>query len=206
MTNANLALVSVGLGYRPALPISQRPELAAAFARGEARRASGDKVDETQMQWLMAASEDERTAYQLGLAGPKPLDAPAPLAISLALLLANGVAEDLVRGPYPRYQKLPRYAAVAVVVVGSARVSKQAQRRRARALGLTAETTPTFAIGCGPLLAQLALVGIHRLWLRRRLGRWPRVSPSSALAATAVRELQRRRAWNAAYERGRLPT
>jgi hypothetical protein len=202
----NLLLVPVGTTYRPALPISERPELAAAFARGEEMRASDDVGDEAHMEWLMGLSGDERTAYALGRSGRDRLHAPEPIAVAISLLLAEFVFETLRRKPLPWRDKVGAFVLlVAAVVVGSA-ASQRSQLRRAQALGLTPETAPLpapIAIGLGQLLGRFVLVGAQQLRVRRRTGRWGRVSASSVLAAAALRELQRWRNWKAAYERGR---
>jgi hypothetical protein len=53
------------------------------------------------------------------------------------------------------------------------------------------------------MLGRLLLVGIQQVRLRRRAGRWGRVSLSSSIAAAAVRELRVRQDWNAAYKRAK---
>jgi hypothetical protein len=202
----NLLLVPVGPLYRPPLPISQRAELSTAFARGQAARASGRGHDEKHWQEMMELSPDERGAYQLGLAGPGGLQAPASLAVALPLVLAGSVADMLTRVRRPRRWKLALLAVYVPAVVCAQRVNEGAQVRRARALGLTAETAPRpapSAVILGQLLGRVLLVGIQQVWVRRRVGRWTRVSASSVVAGAAVHELRLRRDWHAAYKGGR---
>jgi hypothetical protein len=202
----NLLLVPIGRFHRSPLAISQRPELATAFAEGQAERASGCRLNEQRMQYVMELSADERSAYQLGVAGPDGLQAPAPLGVTLARLLAVGVAETLVRAPRPRRHRLALLAVYVPAVLYTGRVTERAAVRRARALGLTAETAPrpaSLAQTSRQMLALMLLVGIQRAWVRRRVGRWPRPSASSIVAAEAIRELRRRQDWVAAYKRAR---
>jgi hypothetical protein len=199
----NLMLVPVGRSYRPALPISQRAELADAFAQGEARR--GQSLDEDQMEQLMELSADAHIAYRLGAAGPDGLQAPAPIAISVALMLPAVVLETLAQGARSWRDKVALCAALFPAVMSSERASEHARRRRARGLGLTAETAPlpgSLTVAVGQMLGRLLLVGIQQLHLRHRGGRWRRVSLSSGVAAAAIRELRIRQDWNAAYRRG----
>jgi hypothetical protein len=199
----NLLLVPVGRFYRSPLAISQRTELASAFAQGQADRASGRAFNEQRMQHLMELSADERSAYRLGLADPDGLQAPAPLALTLTLILAVRVAETLARAPRPRLQRLALLALYVPAVVYAQRVSQRAGVRRTLALGLTAETAPRPALAqtSGRTLGLVLLVGMQRAWVRHRVGRWPRASASSAVAAGALRELRLWQDWNAAYKR-----
>jgi hypothetical protein len=200
----NLLLVPIGRFYRAPLAISQQAELATAFAQGEAARASACGLAEQRLEYLMELSADERSAYQLGLAGPDGLQAPAPLGVALPLILAVGVAETLARAPRPRPQRLALLALYVPAVVYTQRVSQRAGVRRRRALGLTAETAPrlaSLAQTSRQTLGLVLLVGIQRAWLRHRVGRWPRVSVSSVVAAGAIRELRRWHDWNAVYKR-----
>jgi hypothetical protein len=200
----NLILVPVGRAYRRALPISQRAELATAFAQGEARCASGQSLDEQQMEELMGLSADARTAYRLGVAGPDGLRAPAPLTVAVPLLLAEVLAEALAQAAHSQRHRLALRAALVTAFIYPSSVSDRARVRRARALGLTAETAPlptSFGLTVGHLVGRLLLVGIQQVGLRRRAGRWGRVSLSSSIAAAAIRELRVRQDWNAAYKR-----
>jgi hypothetical protein len=202
----NLILVPVGRAYRPALPISQRAELATAFAQGEARCASGPSLDQQQMQELMGLSADARTAYRLGAVGPDGLLAPAPLTVAVPLLLAEVLAEGLARVADSQRHRLALRAALVTAFIYPQRVRERARVRRARALGLTAETAPlptSLGLTVGQMLGRLLLVGIQQVRLRRRAGRWGRVSLSSSIAAAAVRELRVRQDWNAAYKRAK---
>jgi hypothetical protein len=200
----NLLLVPIGRFYRSPLAISQRSELATAFARGEAEREPGCGLNEQRMRYVMELSADERSAYQLGLAGPDGLRATAPLAVTLPLILAVRVAETLVRAPRPRRHRLALLALYVPVVVYTQRVGERARVRRARALRLTAETAPrpaSLAQTSGQMLGHMLLVCVQRAWVRHRVGRWPRASASSVIAADAVRELRLWHDWNAAYKR-----
>jgi hypothetical protein len=200
----NLLLVPIGRFYRSPLAISQRSELATAFAQGQADRASGRGLNEQRMQHLMELSADERSAYQLGLADPDGLQAPAPLSVTLLLILAVRVAETLARAPRPRLQRLALLALYVPALVYTQRVSQRAGVRRTRALGLTAETAPrlaSLAQTSRQTLGLVLLVCIQRAWVRHRVGRWPRASASSVVAADAIRELRRWHDWNAAYKR-----
>jgi hypothetical protein len=200
----NLILVPVGRAYRPALPISQRAELATAFAQGEARSASGQSLDEQQIEELMGLSADARIAYRLGLARPDGLRAPAPLTVAVPLLLAEVLAEALAQAAHSQRHRLALRAAFVTAFIYPQRVSERAAVRRARALELTAETAPlptSLGLTVGQMLGRLLLVGTQQVGLRRRAGRWGRVSLSSAIAAAAIRELRVRQDWNAAYKR-----
>jgi len=202
---SNLLLVPVGSVYRPALPIAQRPDLAAAFARGEELRAAGPvDADDAQMEWLAGLSSDERTAYMLGWGGTSVLRAPASAAVVVPLLLAEAVSQSLLREPRSRAVKVAIFLAMTVVATGAAHLTERAERRRAEKLGLTVETAPfppSAAVMSGQVLARTLLIGIQHLRSRRATGRWPRVDPASTVAAAAIRELQRRRDWNAAYRK-----
>jgi hypothetical protein len=201
----NLLLVPVGPTYRPALPISKRPELAAAFARGEEARGSGHPTDEAHMRWFMGLSADERTAYSLGLRGPEALQAPAPIAVAAVLLVAHLLGDTWLRGSRRRRDKLWVTLAVGAVALCDQRIAERARKRRARVLELTAETAPRpghMSVALGPFIGRIVLVWIQQLWVRRRTGRWARPSTSSIVAAGAIRQVQVRRDWNAAYRQG----
>jgi hypothetical protein len=199
-------LVPVGRIYRPALSISARPDLAAAFAQGEASRASGKGLeDEQQFEQLMGLSADARIAYRLGAGGPTALQAPAPLAVAVPLLLAEVIAEMLTQAPPARRHKITLALALLPAVISVQRIGESARLRRARTLGLTAETAPltrSVALTVGQMVGRLVLVGIQQTRIRRRTGRWGRVSPGSAVAAAIIRELRLRQDWNAAYKHG----
>jgi hypothetical protein len=198
----NLLLVPVGSLYRPALPISRRTELATAFARGQAARAVEPTFDEQRWREMMELSADERSAYELGRAGPEGLQAPASLAFAVPLLLAEGVAQMTHRVPRPRWQKLVLGSAYFAVGVYAQRAHQRARVRRGRALGLTPDTVPrpaSLVLVAGQFAARSALIGIQQARVRRRVGRWARVSASSIVAATAVHELRLRQNWRAAY-------
>ena len=201
----NLLLVPVGPLYRPPLPISQRTELATAFAQGQAARASGCVADEKHMHQVMEMSADERAAYRLGVAGPDALQAPTSLVVAVPRLLAEGVAEMLLTSaPRPWRHKLVLAAAYGPAVFYAERLDERARVRRARALGLTVDTAPRpvpLAL-LGQLLGSLPLLGIQQLLVRRRTGRWGRARASSLIAARAARLLRIRRDWHAAYKHG----
>ena len=201
--SVNLILVPVGRAYRPAVPISQRTELAAAFAQGQARHASGRAADAQEYEQLMDWSADARIAYRLGAAGPEGLQTPAPLAVVVPMLLAEIVGETLARAAQSKRHRVAlRLAFVAVAICGQ-RVGERASVRRARELGLTAETAPLPAstgITMRQAVGLLLLIGIQQVRVRRRVGRWGRVSVSSTVAAAAIRELRLRQDWNAAYQ------
>jgi hypothetical protein len=200
----NLLLVPVGSLYRPALPISQRTELATAFARGQAARAPGPAQGEECWREVMELSADERSAYHLGLAGPEGLQAPASLAFAVAWLLAEGVTHTTLRVARPRWQKLGLTTACFAVGVYAQRVHERARVRRGRALGLTPDTTPRPAstgLVAGQFAVRSVLIGIQQARVRRRVGRWARVTASSMFAAAAVHELRLRQNWRAAYSR-----
>jgi hypothetical protein len=199
---SNLLLVPVGSVYRPALRISEHPDLAAAFARGEEMRAAGP-VDpgEAHMEWLVGLSSDERYAYMLGHGGASALRAPAPAAVVMPLLLAEAVSQSLLRERRSRPVKVAIYLAMMAVAMGAARLTERAERRRAEKLGLTVDTAPVpqLTVMSGQVLVRMLLMGIHHVRTHRATGRWPRVDPASTVAAGAIRELQRRLDWNAAY-------
>jgi hypothetical protein len=199
----NLLLVPVGPTYRPALPISQHPELAAAFARGEEARGSEPTIDEARTRWLMGLSADEVTAYALGRGGPEALQAPAPIAVAAVLLVTHLLADTWLRMSRRRRNKLWVTLAVCAAGLCDQRIAEHARKWRARKLGLTAETAPrpgNITGTLGQLFGRIVLVWIQQLWVRRRTGRWARPSASSIVAAAAIREVQLRRDWNAAYE------
>jgi hypothetical protein len=200
----NLLLVPVGSLYRPALPISQRTELATAFAGGQAARAPRPAQGEERWREMMELSADERGAYQLGLAGPDGLQAPASLALAVALLLAEGLAQTTLRVARPRWQNLALISAYFAVGVYAQRAHERARVRRGRALGLTPDTAPrpaSVGLVAGQFVGRSVLIGIQQARVRRRVGRWARVSASSIFAAAAVRELRLRQNWRAAYSR-----
>jgi hypothetical protein len=200
----NLLLVPVGSLYRRALPISQRTELATAFARGQAARASGPAHDDERWREMMELSADERGAYQLGLAGPEGLQAPASLAFAVPLLLAEAMAQTMTRAPLPRWQKVGLISAYFAVIVYAQRANERARVRRGRVLGLTHDTAPrpaSLVLVLGQLVLRSSLIGIQQARARRRVGRWARVSASSIVATAAVRELRLRQNWWAAYRR-----
>jgi hypothetical protein len=200
----NLLLVPVGSLYRPALPIAQQTELARALARGRAARAPEPGRGEEHWREIMELSADERSAYQLGLAGPEGLQAPASLVYGVPLLLAEGVAQMLIRVPQPRCQKLALIGAYLAVGGYAQRIDERARVRRARVLGLTAESAPrpgSVVLLMGQFACRFLLIGIQQARVRRRAGRWGRVSASSIVATAAVRELRLRRDWRAAYRR-----
>jgi hypothetical protein len=204
----NLLLVPVGPTYRPALPISQRRELAAAFARGVEARACEPTIDEAHTRWLMGLSADEVTAYSLGRGGPEALQAPAPIAVAAVLLVTHLFADTWLRKSRRRRDKLWVTLAVGAVALCDQRIAEHARKWRARRLGLTAETAPRpghITVALGQLIGRIVLVWIQQLWVRRRTGRWARLSASSIVAAAAIREVQLRLDWNAAYKptRGR---
>jgi hypothetical protein len=199
----NLLLVPVGPTYRPALPISQHPELAAAFARGEEARASKPTIDEARTRWLMGLSADEVTAYSLGRGGPEALQAPAPIAVAAVLLVTHLLADTWLRMSRRRRDKLWVTLAVGAVALCDQRIAEHARKWRARKLGLTAETAPrpgNISVTLGQLFGRIVLVWVQQVWVRRRTGRWARPSASSIVAAAAIREVQLRRDWNAAYK------
>lgn len=200
---SNLLLVPVGRVYRPALRISEHPELAAAFARGEELRAAGPvDPDDTHTEWLVGLSADERTAYMLGRHGASALRAPAPAAMVVPLLLAEALSQSLLRERRSRPVKVAIFLAMTAVAIGAALLTERAERRRARELRLTVETAPIpppAAVMSGQVLVRTLLMGMQQLRSRRATGRWARVDPASTVAAGAIRELQRRRDWNAAY-------
>ena len=205
---SNLLLVPVGRVYRPALRIAENPELAAAFARGEEMRAAGP-VDpgEAHMEWFMGLSTDERTAYMLGHGGASALRAPAPAAMALPLLVAEALFQSLVRQRQSRPAKVALFLAGFAVAMGAARLTERAERGRAQKLGLTVDTAPVpqLTVMAGQVLVRMLLMGIQQLRSRRATGRWPRVDAASMVAAGAIRELQRRRDWNAAYQERLTP-
>jgi hypothetical protein len=203
---SNLLLVPVGSVYRPALRIWERPDLAAAFARGEEMRAAGPgEPDDAHMEWLVGLSSDERTAYMLGRHGASALRAPAPAAVAVALLLAEALTQSLLRERRSLPVKVAIFLAMTAAAIGAALLTERAERRRAQRLGLTVETAPIpppAAVMSGQVLVRALLIGAQQLRSRRATGRWPRVDPASTVAAGAIRELQRRRDWNAAYREG----
>jgi hypothetical protein len=204
----NLLLVPVGSLYRPALPISQRTELATAFARGQAARAQEPAQGEERWREMMELSADERGAYQLGLAGPEGLQAPASLAFAVALLLAEGLAQTMLRVARPRWQKLGLVSAYIAAGVYAQRAHERARVRRGRILGLRPDTAPrpaSVGLVAGQFVGRSVLIGIQQARVRRRVGRWARVSASSIFAAAAVRELRLRQNWRAAYSRRPSP-
>jgi hypothetical protein len=156
------------------------------------------------MEELMGLSADARTAYQLGAAGPDGLQAPAPLAVVVPLLLAEVVVETLARAAHLKRHKVALCVTFAPAAIYAQRVSERARVRRGRALELTAETAPlpaSVGITMRQMVGRLLLVGIQQMRLRRRVGRWGRVTLSSRAAAAAIRELRVRQDWNAAHKR-----
>jgi hypothetical protein len=206
---SNLLLVPVGSFYRPALRISEHPDLAAAFARGEEMRATGPvEPDEAHMEWLVGLSSDERTAYTLGRHGASALRAPAPAVVVVPLLLAEALTQSLLRERRSWPVNVAIFLAMVAGATGAATLTERAERRRAQRLGVTVDTAPiapSAAVMSGQVLARTLLIGIQHLRSRRALGRWPRGDPAAAVAAGAIRELQRRRDWNAAYRERLAP-
>ena len=196
--HANLLLVPVGPRYRPALPISESPELAAAFAEGQAARAAGRAHDEGEVQQVEAMSADEQTAYWLGRSDVG-LRAPASLLVTVAVVLGDAVAQML--GCRPRWWKVALFLPCVMAVAYAQNVS---ERSRARALGVTTESAPRPAQAL-IVSARLLLVSIQRVWVRRRDGHWSQLSPGSVVAASALREWHARRHWRAVYQRRQPP-
>jgi hypothetical protein len=193
--HANLLLVPVGPRYRPALPISKRPELAAAFAQGQAARATGRAHDDGEVEQVMAMSADEQTAYWLGLSDVG-LRAPASLLVTVPFVLGDAVAQML--GTRPRWWKVALFLPCVMAIAYAQNVS---ERSRVRALGVTTESAPRPAPS-SIVTARLLLVGIQRVWVGHRDGHWGAVSPGSVVAASALREWHARRDWRAVYQRG----
>jgi hypothetical protein len=156
------------------------------------------------MEWLMGLSPEARTAYSLGRSGPDALQAPAPLAVALPMLVAERFVDARLRARRGRREKVVVATASFAAVYVTQRASERARLRRGRALGLTAETAPRPAPGwltLGELAARVLLVGIQQLWTRHQTGRWARASHSSLLAAAVIREIRIRHSWRAAYSR-----
>jgi hypothetical protein len=175
----NVLLVPVSRSHRPALPISEHAELAAAFARGEERRASAKADDDAHLEWLMGLSSDATTAYSLGHRGPEALQAPEPIVVAVAVLLAQFVVDDWLRRSVRRRDKIAAIAIGAPALLVAARLRDHEQQRRARALGLTAETAPLppqFGLMTRQFVVELLLVGVQQLRVRHRTGQWGRTS------------------------------
>src|SRR5262249_52005822 len=158
--------VPVGTTYRPALPISDRPELAAAFARGEEARASGHRTDEAHIAWIAGLPSHERTAYWLGLCGPEALQAPAPIAVVAGPLVAQLLADTWLRGSSRRRrEKVAVTVAFWAFTLGHEHLGERARQRRAHRLGVTVETAPrlgSMTVGLGGLLGRVVLMWIQQ--------------------------------------------
>lgn len=191
-------VVRLGLSYRPAPAVRERPELAAAFERGVAER----DADERDGDYLMGLSPDERAAYWTGAAAGAP-SAPAPLWFGVpcrgAVFFATAAAD-------PHGDRLERWSwAVLALALGGleAVVGPSLGARRARRLGLTRERRPVASgtTACLTVPMQLATVLALRVGLRLRTGRWPRASRTEAAAAALVGDFAHRRSFNAALAR-----
>lgn len=188
---------------RPPLRLAQRPELAAAFERGElaraARSTAAEALSDETLAEMASLRAEEREAYRLGLAGEVGVRAPAPLKVEVPARVVALAADAFARVPGPKLQWASRVAVSLVAFALSHRAIETAERRRTRELALTPATAPRPGpahVLVGPLLLELA----HQLWLRRRFGCWSRADSSTAAAATIVRAVRRRRDWKLAYD------
>lgn len=201
----NLTLVPVGRAYRPALPISQRAELATAFAQGEARCASGPSLDEQQMQELMGLSADARTAYRLGAVGPDGCSRPRRLPLrsrccspkssprhwrGRPTLSATGSRSAL---PLSRRSSIPSASGNAQGFGAPARSGSRPRPLR---------FPRRLASPCARCLAGCSLSAFSRCVCVAAPAAG-RVSLSSSIAAAAIHELRVRQDWNAAYKRAK---
>jgi hypothetical protein len=112
-------------------------------------------------------------------------------------LRVDAAIEALLKSRKPLW----RHPGVVLTAIGAAALHytlvSRAERRRAQALGLTAETAPVSSVAPDFLL--LLLIGLaYNVWVRVRTGTWPRLSPSAVAASNIVREVNRRRSCKAA--------
>lgn len=182
--------------YRPPLALAERPELAAAFARGERER--GGPGDPSAREYVEGLTRDEMTAYFQGVHGPKTPEAPAPLIVDVLALAATLATDAVTHADGPLRSRVARTAVGLGTYALLDRVRSREQRRRGRALGLTPATEP-LPTGVGVVFASFLLEWLDQVRLRLRTGRWPRTDPASNVAAAAARMVIRRREWNAAY-------
>lgn len=172
-------------------PDLEVPQLRAAFDRGVAD-GSGEPSDQRR-DWLVAAQSEERRAYWLARQGPA---APPRLALALIPVLAADQLERALAARRESERFALRIAVFAAATAVLARVWPRVERRSARTAGLTHQTAPVTMVD-PTLFMQMGValaVGIVR-WLRT--GERSPVDPGTALAVRLVREIMRRRSWNA---------
>jgi hypothetical protein len=202
--SANLWLVQTGSFYRPPLPLSERPDLAAAFERGRRDRAAGGTsahMTDSERDELLSMEPDVARAYALGR-GTETW-APAPLPLSLISLTVDLVLGVWLERPRPPARRAVAWLLAGTTVAVNASVSQLADRWQGRRLGLDPADAPVPAglLNCLSSRALLALA--YGVWFRRRIGEWPRTGPAAMAAARVVTEVQRRRSWRAALAAGR---
>jgi hypothetical protein len=202
--SANLWLVPTGPFYRPPLPLSDRPDLAAAFERGRRDRAAGrtsEHMTDSERDELLSMEGDVARAYALGRG--METWAPAPLPLTLISLTVDLVLGVWLERPRPLHRRAVAWLLAGTTVAVNASVSLFADRWQGRRLGLDPADAPVPAglTHCLSTRAPLALA--YGVWFRGRTGEWPRTGPASIAAARVVTEVQRRRSWRAALAAGR---
>jgi hypothetical protein len=199
-----LLLVQPGTSaYRPP-PDPGAPHIQAALARAARDRRDGRATssawsDEERPAWLDTPPRDALEAGLVYQAArhPKTLCAPAPWPQEVGLL----AAELLLASTVPRIRPLRRESLLwaATLAGGTLTVAGLrwvAQHRQARRIGLEPQTAPRPAApGVALVIAALYLADV--VWRRRRRpGRYPWMLEG---AASAIRTLDGRRAWERAY-------
>jgi hypothetical protein len=187
-----------GHRYVPASELLGDPELAAAFARGEADRAAGRRLDPED---VMALGLPAASAYGMGrsIAG---VQAPPPIPWAVALVALNGVCVLLIEPDRPAMRQPLRLTAAAALMIPAVVWSDRAGRLRAERLGLTQRTAPRVRLRRGWYLQHAIALG-YALWHRfGRGGAWA-PAPGFEIARVALDAVERERAWRAALKRDR---
>lgn len=196
---SSLLLVVVGEHYR-APPRLDTAELRAAYDQGVRDataddRASGRTLSFDRLDRLAALDRDAQRAYWLG-ARRNPLQAPPSPAVEAALLALEATAivyASDVRDIRRAVAKTPGLVSLALITNAS-RI--RAQQRRARRLGLGADTAPQPMIT--PRLLQALTILACRVYRWRGSGIVDRADWPTLLAHALVVRYTARRSWQRA--------
>jgi hypothetical protein len=138
----------------------------------------------------------ERDAYWGGMrASSREPTAPIKLQIEAVLLAIEATIETTAG------ETLAAAVCAMPLSWSLGKLRSELQRRRARDLGLTADTAPQLKVGW-----EWALLGVGRLvWLRLRGLKRAAPSWTSVFAQSLIREIDRRVAWQRALQHSALP-